>query len=608
MMKISKLFIFFNLIVFLSILLVSDVTSQIISISPDDTLYYGRIPEGKVAIRSISFYNLSSTSLAISDIRIEGPNAAVFSIVDDPGSLTLGLLEKYVMEIQFQPGSEGSFLGHFVVESNASTSPNNVDLLGEGTDIDGGFIAFERIFGKTKSDGASSVRVTSDGGYILAGSSRLIDREFSDATLIKTDKYGQIEWSQRYGIEDWSEGFAEAIPTLDGGYIAVGSKANSDDLLPPDIWIVKTDQSGSIVWELTIGDEESDRASYVIQTNDGGYLVAASIQYNTAQRQDVDVYLIKLDEDGNIAWDKKYGGASGEDVGCVQQTADGGYIFVGSTLSYGQGEYDGYLVKVDADGNEQWSRTYGGTDWDKTGKLILTDDGGYLLAGWTANFNAQARDVYLIKTDADGNEQWHKLFGDEHKDGASDVISTSDGGYLIVGSLENTFFSNYWRTDLYIIKTDGSGNELWSRTYGSYNDESASCVRPVDDGGYIISGSTNSYSNDREVYLLKIDRQGGFSPVTSTTNIAPQDFRLEQNYPNPFNSQTMIKYHLSKDTHIHLKIYNIRGQLVSIIVNKYQRSGSYNVLFNMNDLPSGLYFYQLKMDNISETKRMLFLK
>jgi len=607
-MKISRKCFSFCLTLFFSAIFVSNGLSQNLSISPDDTLYFGKIPEGKVAIRYISIYNLSSTALIVSDLRIEGPNAADFSIINDPGAVTLGLLQKQLLEIQFQPGSEGSFSAQFVVVSNASTSPDDVSLLGMGTDIDGGFISFERIFGRTDSDGASSVRVTDDGGFILAGSTLLLGEEFGDATLIKLDQYGQLIWSQVYGIEDYSESFSEAIPTNDGGYIAAGSKANSDDNEPPDVWIVKTDASGTVIWDKTFGGNQNDGAADVITTSDGGYLIVGSYEHDTAQRQDVDAYLIKLNASGNLIWEKRWGGELGEGAGCVRQTSDGGYVIAGSTTSYGAGEHDGYLLKLNSNGNDVWYKTYGGTDWDKLGKVVLTDDGGYLIAGWTASFGAQARDVYLVKTDAAGNEQWHKLYGEVHKDGASDVIQTSDGGYLVVGSLENTFFSNYWRADGYIIKTDASGNELWSRTYGDYNDEGFSCVREVGDGGYIVSGGANSYGNGSEVYLLKIDRQGGFSSVYSNVEVTLQDFQLENNYPNPFNNQTMIKYHLPKNSFVQLNVYNIQGQLAGTIVNKYQRSGSYIVTFIAKDLPSGLYFYQLKIDNISDTKRMLLLK
>lgn len=586
--------------------LASNAFAQVISISPDDTLYFGLIPEEKTAVRNVSIFNFSATSLTVSELRVEGSNAADFSIIDAPGSTTLGLLQKLVLDVQFKPASEGNSSAQLVVVSNAATSPDKIDLYGTGTDLNDGFITFERIFGRTDGDGASSVRVTDDGGFIVAGSTQLIEREFRDATLIKLDAYGQVLWSKEYGVEKWSESFSEAIPTNDGGFIAVGSKSNSDDALPPDVWIIKTDAAGTLMWEKTFGDKETDSAADVIQTDAGGYLIVGGFEHDTAQRQDTDAYLIKLDTGGNLIWEKQWGGDGGERAGSVRQTADG-YIVVGTTTSFGVSEQDAYLLKLDNDGNEQWFKTYGSTDFEVGRKVLLTDDGGYLFAGWTSSFGAQARDVYLVKTDAQGNELWHKLFGGEHKDEAADIIP-ANGGYLIVGNFENTFFSNNWRTDLYIIRTDGSGNEIWNRKYGDFDDEGASGVRGLDDGGFIICGGANSYGNDGEVYLLKINDQGNVTSVFANADLIPNRFFLAQNFPNPFNAGTTIEYHLPKATHVRLDIYNLRGQNVLTLVDEFKQSGYHTVHFEGNGLASGLYFYQIKSADFAGIRRMLLLK
>ncbi|NOY58561.1 MAG: T9SS type A sorting domain-containing protein [Calditrichaeota bacterium] len=591
-----------------SMVFASNIFSQILQISPEGGLYFGHIPDEKVAIRNILLYNLDFNALNITSIRIEGQDASYFSIVQNPGAVTLQLLQKLVLEIEFQPGAERDFSAQVVIESNASTSPDKVDLSGMGTEVHNGLITFERIFGRPHNDGASSVRLTNDGGFILAGGTVLLDAEYNDATLIKLDSYGQIEWNNVYGDEDWSEGFSEAIQTLDGGFIAVGSKANSGRLEPPDGWIVKTDASGTVLWEKTFGSEEHDRASCVIMTDDGGYLVSGSYQYDTTERQDEDAYLMKLSANGETQWEKKYGGSGGEKAGTVKKTADGGYAFVGFTDSYGAGGFDAYLVKVDANGNELWHKTYGGSDWDIAGTMTLTNDGGYLLAGWTADFGAQARDVYLIKTDAEGNEQWHKIYGGVHKDGASEVIATQDGGYLVVGGYENTFFSQAWRSDGYIIKIDDAGNEIWSKTYGDYNDDGFSAVREVGDGGYIISGSTSSYGNSSEVFLLKINKWGGFTSVNLIENTRPTEFQLEQNYPNPFNNETVIRYQLPKNSHVTLNIYNMTGQKVRTLIDAFQTSGMHSVHLDAKDLASGLYLYKITTDRFVKTKKMLLLK
>jgi len=244
----------FRIGILLCLFCVALANAQSPQLSPEDTLYLGRIPEGKMAVRKFQIYNLDSNTLNVSNFSITGTDAAHFSISDHQSTFTVGAYQKTFFDIQFQPATEGYFSAHLVVESNAPSSPDHVVLEGYGTKLGGGFIAFERIFGDTKSDGASSVHVTPDGGYILCGSTRNPDREYNDAALIKTDMYGQVEWRQVYGIEEWSEGFSEAIPTDDGGYLAVGNKAWSDKNYYPDVWVVKTDAMGNISsnWHQTV--------------------------------------------------------------------------------------------------------------------------------------------------------------------------------------------------------------------------------------------------------------------------------------------------------------------------------------------------------------------
>lgn len=601
-MKLYRIGIFFCLICF------SLVNAQSPQLSPEDTLYFGKIPEGKIAVRKFSIYNLDSHTLNVSDFRVEGADASHFSILNNPGTFSVGGWQKAYFDIQFQPATEGYFTAHLVIVSNASSSPDRIVVEGYGTTRGGGFIAFERIFGDTKSDGASSVRVTSDGGYILCGSTRNLNRDYSDATLIKTDMYGQVEWREIIGIEDWSESFREAIPTNDGGYIAVGVKAHSDRGYPNDVYVVKTDASGQVEWEDTYGASEIDEANYVIQTSDNGYLISGSYQHNTAQRQDTDAYLIKLKADGSLDWEAQYGGSSGESAGKVVQTGDGGYLFSGSTMSYGAGEWDMYLVKVNATGTEENHWTFGGTDWDNGGGLIAADDGGYLLTGWTANFGAQARDVYIVKIDALYKEVWHKVYGGEHKDSAGEGVQTDDGGYLLVGSTENTYFSVAWRTDGYLLKINGSGDLEWSRVFGGINDEGFGCIRDAGDGGFVISGSANSYGNDSENYFLKVNDQGVVTSVSDRGQVLPVNYVLMQNYPNPFNNQTLIQYHIPRADHVKLEILNLRGQRIDVVFDGYQMAGYHTVTWASSDLASGLYFYRLKTSGFKEIKRMLLIK
>jgi hypothetical protein len=268
-----------------------------------------------------------------------------------------------------------------------------------------------------------------------------------------------------------------------------------------------------VEWEKTFGGQNSDWGFSVQQTSDGGYIIVGTTwSYGAGE---ADVYLIKVDANGNMQWSRTFGGAREDRGFSVQQTRDGGYIIVGSTTSYGAGLYDVYLIKVDANGNMQWSKTFGGTGHDVGYSVQQTRDGGYIIVGYTESYGAGGYDVYLIKVDANGNMQWSRTFGGSGDDEGYSVQQTSDGGYIIVGS---TTSYGAGGSDVYLIKVDANGNMQWSRTFGGARDDGGSSVQQTSDGGYIIVGYTASYgAGGSDVYLIKLGL--GTIPTTTTTTV-----------------------------------------------------------------------------------------
>ncbi len=217
----------------------------------------------------------------------------------------------------------------------------------------------------------------------------------------------------------------------------------------------------------TYGGTDYDWASSVQQTSDGGYIVAGHTSSFGG------IFLIKTDANGNIQWAKTYGGTDWDEAYSVQQTSDGGYIVAGRTWSFGAGGVDIFLIKTDANGNVIWAKTYGGTDEDGASSVQQTSDGGYIVAGYTASFGAGYDDIFLIKTDANGNVQWAKTYGGIIVDRAYSVQQTSDGGY-IVAVWTNSFGAGGY--DAFLVKTDASGNIQWAKTYGGTGDDWAYSV------------------------------------------------------------------------------------------------------------------------------------
>jgi len=232
-----------------------------------------------------------------------------------------------------------------------------------------------------------------------------------------------------------------------------------------------------------------------------------------------DIFLIKTDANGNVQWAKTYGGTSHDWAYSVQQTSDGGYIVLGFTYSFGADSGDIILIKTDANGNIMWAKTYGGMKEDRAYSFQQTSDGGYIVAGWTKSFGAGWYDVLLIKTDANGNLSWAKTYGGTDIDWASSVQQTSDGGYIVAGG---TYSFGAGGGDIFLIKTDANGNRSWAKTYGRTGSDFTSSVQQASDGGYIVAGSTGSFgAGDYDIFLIKTYANGNIGSCSIVRNASP---------------------------------------------------------------------------------------
>jgi len=220
------------------------------------------------------------------------------------------------------------------------------------------------------------------------------------------------------------------------------------------------------------------------------------------------------------AWNKTYGGTNVDFARSVVQTSDGGYAMGGYTNSFGAGGYDVYLVKTDSSGNLVWQKTYGGAGGDYGFSVVQTSDGGYAIAGFTTSFGAGSGDVYLVKAYSDGGLLWQKTYGGTATDYGLSIVQTSDDGFAIAGYTGSFGAGN---NDVYLVKTDPTGNQLWQKTYGfgGFGDDEGYSVVRTSDGGFAIAGFTNNVgAGSYDVYLVKTDVSGefGLARVDSTAN------------------------------------------------------------------------------------------
>jgi hypothetical protein len=363
-------------------------------------------------------------------------------------------------------------------------------------------ITFERAYGGYYVDEAYSVQQTADGGYVITGYTESFGAGSADVGLLKTDASGDILWGRTYGGIGVDHGH-EVQQTADGGYVIIGY-TESFGAGDADVYLIKTDASGDILWERTYGGNERDDGNSVKQTPDGGYVITGFTKSFGAGS--ADVFLLKTDASGDILWARTYGGYYVEDGNEVQQTADGGYIIAGYTeLTFG-GNRDFLLIKTDSFGESQWSRISGGKEWEMYQSVQQTADGGYIVTGHTSSFGYGSGDVCLVKTDALGYNLWRKTYGGSDYDDGRSIQQTADGGYIIAGW---TMSFGAGDRDVYLIKTDSSGYTLWMRAYGGISDDRGYSVQQTTDGGYVITGYTQSFgAGYSDVYLIKTDAEG----------------------------------------------------------------------------------------------------
>jgi hypothetical protein len=458
---------------------------------------------------------------------------------------------------------------------------------------------WSRVFGGNGDDWCRSARQAMDGSYYLAGTTNSFGAGVTEFWLLKTDASGHALWSEAFGGIGGDEG-ESVYQTSDGGYILLG-ETSSFGAGGYDFWVVKTDVDGDSLWSRTFGGSGTDYGFAIRQTLDGGYILAGTTSSFGAGNYDF--WLVKTDADGDVLWSRTFGGSGGEQCRCVQQTQDGGYVLGGWTTSFGAGNVDFWLVKTDANGDSLWSRTFGGSNPEVCNFVQQTSDGGYVLAGSTSSFGSGSYDFWLVKTDSDGDLLWSRTFGGNSADECQSALQTSEGGFILAG-YTNSFGAGY--SDFWLVKTDANGDSVWSRTFGGGNGDVCYSAWQTSDGGYVLAGTTNSFgTGSYDFWLVKT---GPESPAEPLSISLPSQYALHSNWPNPFNPATQITYDLKRAGYVSVQVFDILGQHVATLTDEMHSAGSHSVLFDGSNLASGIYLYRLQAGDFTATKKMVLLK
>lgn len=295
----------------------------------------------------------------------------------------------------------------------------------------------------------------------------------------------------------------DVIQTKDGGIVFTG-RTSWDSKKETAVFLAKTNKAGKMTWSQTYGGNASEAGYAVLEASDGGYVVLGRTK--SYGKGSTDIYLVRTDSRGGLIWTWTYGGKN-KDYGYeISETKDGGYIICGKTNSSGNGLYDVLLIKVGADGKQLWRNTFGGKHNDYGYSVLQIEDGGYMIAGRTKSLTVNGIDtilkkpnVYLIRTNEKGEEVWAKSYGGVRSEAAYGMTKTKDGNFLLVGRIFHPKNENH---DLYVLKVSPDGKIIDRNIYGHEKDEYASSVMALPDGGYVISGFTNSIGHGKSDALL----------------------------------------------------------------------------------------------------------
>jgi hypothetical protein len=370
---------------------------------------------------------------------------------------------------------------------------------------------WERTLGGREADRGFAVQPTADGGCIIAGETfagRPYPTGWADALLVRLDASGRPVWQKSFG-EVGHDRALSVWPTADGGF-AVTGVTQRPFTRDADALLAKLDAGGQLRWLKTFGEAGEDAGACVRQTADGGFIVAGTTTSSGAGG--ADIYLIKTGADGNPEWEKTFGGPGEDTAAAVRQTADGGFIVAGQTFSSGAGGYDVYLVKTDGAGRKQWERTFGGPGWDLAGAVEETTDGGYIVVGRSSSFRDGDFDIYLVRTDAQGNKRWELSLDGGGFDTGKCVRETANGDFLIAGWAD----PGGGPVAFYAAAVSTAGKKLWEKTLAGSRFGREFAVQPTADGGFVVAGwwaeplrNLEWRNDDVQVYAARLTpRQG----------------------------------------------------------------------------------------------------
>lgn len=467
-------------------------------------------------------------------------------------------------------------------------------------------IAWQHTYGGSDDDFARSIQRTAEGGYIVAGFTYSNNGDVSgqhgdrDLWVFKMDSLGTVQWQRTMGNFSWNE--AEELKlTPDGGCIVVGTTA---DGMQFDRWLIKLDSLGNTEWDRELGGTGSDIGQSVALTTDGGYISIGGTDSNNGDVSGNhgmnDVWVVKTDSVGNTQWQRCYGGSGYEGYGSIERTMDDRYIFLASSNSTdgdvtgNHGSNDLWLVKVDPEGTILWQRSLGGSGQEYPGRIAATTDGGFIISGSSPSSDGDLSanhgegDAWIVKVDSTGAIEWQRSYGGEAADYANGIVQLPDGGYLFTGSTMSEGgdgLGNHGLSDFWVMRLNATGDPLWHRCMGGSDRDGGYALQVLPNGHIMLAGYAQSGDGDvenfigvRDAWLIELGEE---ELTTSVRANASAPFLLS---PNP----TKGILHLSPDVSGSTGRIHVCNELGQCVLEAAPHAGLLEI--DLRPLPAGIYY------------------
>lgn len=407
-------------------------------------------------------------------------------------------------------------------------------------------IVWQKSFGGSLYDRAESIIQTTDGDFVVAGHSQSNDYQLTnnfgcfDSWILKINNTGTLIWKKSLGGSgcDYTKC---VIETPDGGFLCVGeSNSTNGDINnfygQIDFWVIKLSENGIVEWKKNYGGDSNDEGISGCLTSDQNYIIAGSSESYISEIETnqiyMDFWILKINPNGNVIWQKKYGGSGYEYLRKIKKTADGGYILTGDTTSQNgnitgnNGGQDVWVVKIDENGNIEWQKNFGGTLDDYSKDIIEDSEGNFIVVGETYSFdldavenhsNAGQRDYFVVKINNQGQKTWSRCYGGGENEYARSIVQSSSGEYVIIGesySNDGQPTNNHGSADFWLIKIKSDdGNMIWQKNFGGTGHDEPNAMVECFDNDFVIAGNaanpigngdvTQNYGDD-DFWIVKV--------------------------------------------------------------------------------------------------------